>query len=541
MSSTPENEVPPQKLSHTRLLFSHTIITEEIVNHRYPGSGTQDDPYLVDWIPGDPRNPMTAIGPGMKWLITVIMALGTLSVTFSSTAFSGSIPQIQKDLHASAELSILSVSLFVLGFAIAPMTWAPMSELYGRQIIYAIMFCLVTVFGAGSIGSQNIQTLLVLRFFAGVFGSSSIVNSAGVITDMFVPKERGLAMVVYTSAPFLGPTIGPICGGFVAQYAGWRWVDGMTVIFTGVLWILGMIFVPETYQPYLLIRRAKKLSAMTGQKYVSKLEVGKPERKTIATFIYGTLYLIFTAFPIVYEQDRGWSQGVAGLPYIGVLVGQVFSMFFYVVMEVAYQKKLARNPSKAKPEGRLAPAMIGSVVLPIGLFWFAWSTYPHVHWIVGIFGAVLFGFGQVLLFISLINYVVDAYTIYAASALAGNAILRGLFGAAFPLFTTYMYQNLGSQWGSSVPAFLAAACLPLPFLFYRFGDYIRSHSKYAAEAQQIQAHMLNQTEAGGKSPVAQSEDEETALEAKERTSASEGSQKVSSISEKDGRVSREVS
>lgn len=104
-----------------------------------------------------------------------------------------------------------------------------------------------------------------------------------------------------------------------------------------------------------------------------------------------------------------------------------------------------------------------------------------------------------------------------------------------------MYQNLGSQWGSSVPAFLAAACLPLPFLFYRFGDYIRSHSKYAAEAQQIQAHMLNQTQAGGKSPVAQSEDEETALEAKERTSASEGSQKVSSISEKDGRVSHEVS
>lgn len=111
-------------------------------------------------------------------------------------------------------------------------------------------------------------------------------------------------------------------------------------------------------------------------------------------------------------------------------MGQVFSMFFYVVMEVAYQKKLAKNPGKAKPEGRLAPAMIGSVVLPIGLFWFAWSTYPHVHWIVGIFGAVLFGFGQVLLFISLINYVVDAYTIYAASALAGNAILRGLFGAA---------------------------------------------------------------------------------------------------------------
>ncbi|KAL8693639.1 MAG: hypothetical protein Q9224_003716, partial [Gallowayella concinna] len=196
MSKTPEDEVPTPKVAHTRLIFSHTLITEDVVKHSYPGSGTQDDPYVVDWIPGDPRNPMTGIGKGMKWLITVIMALGTLSVTFSSTAFSGSIPQIQKDLHASAELSILSVSLFVLGFALAPMTWAPMSELYGRQVMYAAMFCLVTIFGAASTGSQNIETLLVLRFFAGVFGSSSIVNSAGVITDMFVPKERGLAMIV---------------------------------------------------------------------------------------------------------------------------------------------------------------------------------------------------------------------------------------------------------------------------------------------------------------------------------------------------------
>ena len=105
-------------------------------------------------------------------------------------------------------------------------------------------------------------------------------------------------------------------------------------------------------------------------------------------------------------------------------------MFFYIFMEVGYQKKIAQNPGKNKPEGRLQPAMIGAVLLPIGLFWFAWSTFPWVHWIVSILGGTVFGFGQVILFISLINYVVDAYTVYAASALAANAILRGLFGAA---------------------------------------------------------------------------------------------------------------
>ena len=146
--------------------------------------------------------------------------------------------------------------------------------------------------------------------------------------------------------------------------------------------------------------------------------------------VYGITFLIFTAFPIVFEQGRHWSQGVSGLSYVGVLVGQILSMFFYVFLEVNHQKKIATIPGKAKPEGRLQPAMIGALFLPIGLFWFAWSTYPQVHWIVSILGGAFFGFGQVLLYISLINYVVDAYTVYAASALAANAILRGLFATA---------------------------------------------------------------------------------------------------------------
>lgn len=277
-----KGKISSERTPHYRLVLSQTLLTDDVVQHAYSGSGIASDPYIVDWTPDDARNPMN-MAKGIKWTITVIMALGTLSVTFSSTAFSGALPQIQEDLHTSLELSVLSVSLFVLGFAIAPMTWAPMSEHFGRQRLYAIMFGLLTIFGAASIGSKSIQTLLVLRFLAGTFGSSSIVNSAGVIADMFVAKERGLAMMVYSSAPFVGPTIGPIAGGFVSQYGGWRWNDGMTVIFTGVLWIIGIIIVPETYTPYLLIQRAKKLEQNTGKKYISKLESGKEEVKARVT------------------------------------------------------------------------------------------------------------------------------------------------------------------------------------------------------------------------------------------------------------------
>jgi hypothetical protein len=93
-----------------------------------------------------------------------------------------------------------------------------------------------------------------------------------------------------------------------------------------------------------------------------------------------------------------------------------------------------------------------------------------------------FGFGMVLVFLSIMNYLIDAYLIYAASVLAANSVLRSLFGAAFPLFTSYMYADLGIHWASSIPAFLALACVPFPFLFYKYGATIRLRCKFAAEA-----------------------------------------------------------
>jgi len=72
--------------------------------------------------------------------------------------------------------------------------------------------------------------------------------------------------------------------------------------------------------------------------------------------------------------------------------------------------------------------------------------------------------------------------VYAASVLAANSLLRSIFGAAFPLFTTQMYEKLGNQWAGSIPAFLALACLPLPWVFHRYGPEIRSRCKFASEA-----------------------------------------------------------
>jgi hypothetical protein len=129
------------------------------------------------------------------------------------------------------------------------------------------------------------------------------------------------------------------------------------------------------------------------------------------------------------------------------------------------------------------------------LFWFAWSNYPSFPWAASMAAGIPFGFGMVLVFLGIMNYLIDAYTIFAASVLAANAVIRSCFGAAFPLFTTYMYDALGIHWASSIPAFLALACVPFPFLFYHYGEKIRMKSKYAAESDAFMKKIAPQKRA----------------------------------------------
>jgi MFS family permease len=389
-----------------------------------------------------------------------------------------------------------------------------MSELYGRQIVFAVSFGAFTVFNAGTAGSQNITTLLVLRFLAGSFGSSPLTNAGGQIADIFTAAERGTAMGLFALAPFLGPTIGPIAGGFLSESKGWRWVEGMVTIFSGVMWILGLFLVPETYAPVLLRKRASKLSSMTGKVYRTKEDakgaVSSRQALSIAmvrpwillfkepivlvlsiymAIIYGTLYMLFGAFPIVFQQVRGWSEGTGGLAFLGVAVGMITAVSLVPIGNKSYMKTAAEHGGIAPPEARLVSAMAGAIAIPVGLFWFAWTNSPNIHWMSPIAAGAPFGFGMVVIFLAVTNYLIDAYTIFAASVLAANSVLRSLFGFAFPLFTKYMYQNLGIHWASSVPAFLALACLPAPFLFHKYGAAIRARCAYASQSEAVMRSM----------------------------------------------------
>ncbi|KAI1412818.1 MFS general substrate transporter [Hypoxylon sp. FL1857] len=491
-----------------QIVLHQDTITPGIRSHRYEGLGTDESPFIVTFFDGDPRDPQQ-FPAFARWLLCISTGLVTFGVAFGSSSFSSIVSETKQEFGGSTELGTLGVSLFVIGFILGPFVWAPTSELFGRQYIFLITNLAHTAFNVGTCFAQNQATLLTLRFFSGAFGAAPLTNAGGVIADCFPPAERGLAMTVFSLVPFLGPVLGPIVGGFVAESIGWRWVMGIVSILTGTGLILCTFTLPETYSPILLRSRAERLSKETGKVYVSAMDMNKSRKGLNTSFltmisrpwlllifepilfclslyqavVFGTLYLTFAAFPIVYRDTRHWSQGISGLAFLGLMVGAIGAILYIIWDNQRYVKKLARSPDNSlPPEVRLPTCMVGAVAVPVGLFWFAWTNGPEIHWIVSIIATAFFGFGIGVITLGTLNYIVDAYTIFAASALAGAVVLRSLFAAVFPLFTPVMYRNLGIHWASSVPAFLSLALMPFPLIFYRYGAAIRSKCRYAAQA-----------------------------------------------------------
>lgn len=183
-----------------------------------------------------------------------------------------------------------------------------------------------------------------------------------------------------------------------------------------------------------------------------------------------------------FQMQYGQSLGISGLHYvpqaIGLMIGSQIPAF---LNDRIYRALSTRYASPGRPEFRLPLMMLGSLFTPIGLLWYGWSAEAHAPWIVPDLGLVLQSTAGMLAFNSIQLYIVDAYTLYAASAIAAASFLRSLCGFAFPLFERYLYETLGVGWANSALALCAFVIgLPSPWLFWVFGERLRGRSVYAA-------------------------------------------------------------
>ncbi|GAB1203926.1 hypothetical protein APSETT445_002570 [Aspergillus pseudonomiae] len=204
------------------------------------------------------------------------------------------------------------------------------------------------------------------------------------------------------------------------------------------------------------------------------------------SLIYGILYLFFESYPVAFTEVRGWTQlGVAALPFLAILVGVLCGGgLIIVVTKTRFVRQLERH-GYVIPEERLPPMMIAAVLLPAGLFWFAWTSKPEVSWVAQTIAGVPIGCGILVVFMQGLNYLVDVYLPFANSAMAANTLVRCSFGGAFPLFATQMFHRLGVAWATSLLGFLTVAMIPIPTLLFVYGKRIRSLSRFSmAEERQ---------------------------------------------------------
>ncbi|KAI3395317.1 hypothetical protein diail_1429 [Diaporthe ilicicola] len=489
------------------------LVTKEVLMYDFPGDGTLDDPYMVSWTENDPANPLN-FTKGKKWLNATILAIAVWTVSVASSGFSQGTRDIKSDFNVDDTVALLLTSAFVLGFAIGALALSPMSEVYGRRGLYIWTYAAFVVL-SGVIGLLNSAPLLIVaRFLGGIAGSFTQAVAPAVIADMFRADERGFVLALFTLAGLMGQMLGPIFCGFLDAAFGWRSLAVFISCLAAPTWFAMTFTFPETYAPTLLRRRAAKMEAILGKPH---LVDGVGEEKTVTTqlkvgalrpwlllifepivlllsiflsVVQGTMFLLFAAYPIVFEQVRGWPQGIASLPFLAVALGIVISLFYAALFDQRrYAKVLANNNGRAPPEARLPPAMLGSVTLPIGLFWFAWTNDPSTFWLISVSAGVFTGFGMVLLYMSLTNYIVDTYLGYAASALAASTVCRSVSAAVLPLFTNTMYSSLGIHWASSVPGFMAVVFVPCLLAFYKWGHIIRSKTRFAQEATRLAEAM----------------------------------------------------
>ncbi|KAI1077104.1 polyamine transporter 1 [Whalleya microplaca] len=475
--------------------FTHPLAKQKTGQEFLVNFDGPDDPYRpVNW----PQH--------KKVTTTLLYGLVTMSATWASSSYSAGTRQIAEQFDVGLQVATLGTTLFLLGFGIGPLLWAPLSEVYGRRVAVLTPMFVAICFSFGSAVAKDFQTLMLTRFWGAIFASAPVTNTGGVLGDLFTPAYRGIAMAGYAMAVVGGPTVGPIVSAAVVVQPnlGWRWTEYTTGMLQCLILFFAVIFIDESYPPLLLVIKARRLRHETGNwalhaefeewdvsiKELARKFLVRPIQllctpicslvALYASFCYGILYMQLGAIPIIFSEIRGWSLVSSELPFIAILLGSLTGAAINMTNQLYYNKAYHAVGDRAVPEKRLPPMMLGSVLFAGGQFITGWTADPDTApWIVPVIGLYLTGTGFNTIFQAALNYLVDTFQRYAASAVAANTFMRSCFAAAFPLVVSPLYHNIGVGPGSSIFAGFACLLMPVPYVFYLFGRRIRAANKWS--------------------------------------------------------------
>lgn len=486
-------------------------------------SGSRPPDFEIDFDEDDPENPRN----WPLWYrscVIGIISFSTWAVVLYSTSYTSAMPGMMHEFGITNEpLTTMGITFYLLGLAVGSMVLAPASEIYGRRPVYCVALLLFTITVIPCALATSLAQVLGLRFLSALCGAAMIANAPGSVSDIVDEEHRALAFSIWSIGPMNGPITGPLIGGFVYQYLGWRWTNWIVVIVGGVAWISTSL-IKETYTPTILKKRAEKRRKETGDdrwwcRYDEKISVREAMKTNLSrpfvmtatepilwfwdlyiAVIYGILYLCFVAYPLIFSGIRGWSPGITGLSFAGVGIGTMMA----IVFEPLIRRMIEMHPvdpatGKRAPESAVSIVCIAALLCPIGQLWFSWTSVPaSIHWIWSLLAGIPFGAGNTLVFIYATNYLSGSYGVYTASALAGNSVVRSLLGGTLPLAGPSMYTTLSPQWAGTLMGGLQVLLIPIPFVFYRYGGKIRERSPLIRRMREEEERMEERARRGSR-------------------------------------------
>ncbi|KAF4345638.1 major facilitator superfamily transporter [Fusarium beomiforme] len=469
---------------------------------------TSDGVVLVDWYTtDDPANPQNWSN-SKKYFVLFVMCFYTFTVYAAGPIYATAEHGVQEHFGVSAVTSTLGLSLYILAYGVGDLLFSPLSEIpsVGRNHVYYITYIIFWILSFPEAVVDSFGGLLALRFLLGFFGSPALANGGATVADMFslIYVPFGLCWWVFSA--WAGPAFGPLIGGFAAQAKSWRWPLWEIVWMASPALVLLLTVMPETSSDTILLRRAQRLRKLTGNRALqSQSEIAQHDMKprevlfsalvrpieimmkdpsiffvnVYTGYFYGVFYTFFEVFPLVFPVSYGFNLGETGLAFLSCLIGVSIAIALYFAYLQFYMIPDNIKNGFREQEHRLVPAIVGSFLLPIGLFIFAWTARSSIHWVVPLIGVAIFCIGHFWMMQSLFIYIPFSYPQYAASLFAGNSIWRSGIACGSVIFARPLFINLGVDKGVTLLGGLSIVGIFGTTAIYVFGKKLRARSKFA--------------------------------------------------------------
>ncbi|OQE26105.1 hypothetical protein PENFLA_c007G10093 [Penicillium flavigenum] len=399
----------------------------------------------------------------------------------------------------------MTTGIFLVGIGVGSLFSGPFSETFGRNAVYFVTLVLAIVFTLGKALALNYGADLAFRFICALFAAAPMTVAGGTVGDIWQPLQIPFGLPMLTMAAYMGPILGPVIGAYTPKI-GFVRADWISIIIAGVVLIVMILGQPEKFSPILLEWRAKHLRDLTGDdryraehsavisSFSNRLltDVYRPfvmisTEPLIQIFsfylvlLYFVLFTFLNGYPFIFANVYGISTSLTFVIFAAMVPAVLVALFLIPLLYSLTKKAAKKADVKGKvlqPEVSLWWAMAGaSVLMPVSLFWMAWTCYSSISIWSPIVASGIFGYSLVCIFTTTYMCTIFVYLKFAASALGFMTFSRYVVSGALSPASVKMYENIGAHWSLTIVGIVGTIMAPVPFVLYKYGHKVRAMSK----------------------------------------------------------------